>query len=277
MVLTSDRRGPTAAAALLALCALLAGLLTATERANADAGRAGTAASDTARRGAATPWPLRVPSVGDARQVVIVTAATWTSTRGRLQLWQRDDYGTWTQVMAPVPARLGWSGFVKGQLRRQGSGKTPAGTFRLLRGFGLVDPGRTALPYRVVDGNDWWPYDPHDRATYNVMQWRRPSSARWRTSWAEDLDAYRPEYRYAVVLDYNLPTGVTRTRSGERVATKPADTALGGGIFLHVNGDGPTAGCVSVSAPDMRRIVRWLDPAAGPVIAMGPRTWLPGR
>jgi L,D-peptidoglycan transpeptidase YkuD (ErfK/YbiS/YcfS/YnhG family) len=220
---------------------------------------------------------MRLSSVGDSRQVIVVTAGNWTTSRGRLQAWRLDAAGSWHQTIGPVPARLGWSGFQPAGTRRQGSGKTPAGTFRLLRGFGLVDPGKVTLPYRVVDGNDWWPYDPAHPRTYNVPQLRRPPHAPWRTTWAEHLASYRPEYRYAVVLDYNLPRGVTRLPSGVRVADQPADTRRGGGIFLHVNGAGPTAGCVSVAAPTMRHLLRWLDPAARPVIAMGPKDWLPGR
>jgi L,D-peptidoglycan transpeptidase YkuD (ErfK/YbiS/YcfS/YnhG family) len=43
----------------------------------------------------------------------------------------------------------------------------------------------------------------------------------------------------------------------------------GAGIFLHVNGKGATAGCVSVPEDAMRRILQWADPARGPHIAIG--------
>ena len=71
------------------------------------------------------------------------------------------------------------------------------------------------------------------------------------------------------MLDYNLPSGI-KWRNGQRIATEPANTSKGGGIFLHVNGSGATAGCVSVSRERMRRILRWLNPAHDPVIVMGP-------
>ena len=81
---------------------------------------------------------------------------------------------TWTRVMRGVPARLGWSGFAKEKNRLQNTGKTPAGTFALPRGFGLDKPKGADLRYRRIDNNDWWPYDPQDPKTYNVMQFRRP-------------------------------------------------------------------------------------------------------
>ena len=77
-----------------------------------------------------------------------------------------------------------------------------------------------------------------------MLQPHRVQHAKWRPEWAERLKSYRSQYRYAVVLDYNLPSGIS-WRNGERVATDTADTTQGGGIFLHVNGSGATAGCVS--------------------------------
>jgi len=218
---------------------------------------------------ARAPLPDRLSHLGDSRQVVVVTAADWSTSHARLQAWQLGHDGLWRRVMEPVHARIGWNGFALAANRKQGSGETPAGTFRLLRGFGLDEPAGVDLPYQVLDANDWWPYDPKDAATYNVFQLRRVPDAHWRTTWAEDLHSFRRQYRFAVVLNYNLPSGIHRV-DGQRVATVPADTSKGGGIFLHVKVDGPTAGCVAVSRPNMRHLLRWLDPADNPVIVMGP-------
>lgn len=43
----------------------------------------------------------------------------------------------------------------------------------------------------------------------------------------------------------------------------------GAGIFLHVNGRGATAGCVSAPRWMLRRLLHRLDPARVPVIAIG--------
>ncbi|MFZ0322612.1 MAG: L,D-transpeptidase family protein [Actinomycetes bacterium] len=224
-----------------------------------------------AQAATALPLPARLTSLDGARQAVVVTSRDWSTSFARLQTWQLGGDGVWRQVMSATRARLGWNGFAPAALRRQGSGETPAGTFGLLRGFGTTDPGGVQLPYRVVDLNDWWPYDPTDPKTYNVMQLRRPPAADWRSTWAEHLAGFGHQYLFAVVIDYNLPQGIVRTTDGERIATDPANTRKGGGIFLHVSGGGPTAGCVSVRRADMRRIIRWLDPQDSPRIVMGPR------
>ena len=75
------------------------------------------------------------------------------------------------------------------------------------------------------------------------------------------------QYDYVAVMDYNLPRGeITTGPDGVRRAKTPADTRKGGGIFLHVSKGEPTAGCIAVNERTMKRILRWLDPAANPVI-----------
>jgi L,D-peptidoglycan transpeptidase YkuD (ErfK/YbiS/YcfS/YnhG family) len=218
----------------------------------------------------ATPLPERLANIGESRQVVVVTSKSWTSSYARLQTWRKSADGEWTRVVDPIPARVGWNGMRRAVNREQGTGTTPAGTFGLISGFGLDRPKGVDLPYRKVDSNDWWPYDPKDPKTYNVLQPHRVQHAKWRPEWAERLASYGSQYRYSVVLDYNLPSRI-RWSNGQRVAGDKADTSAGGGIFLHVSGSGATAGCVSIERAEMRRVLRWLDPELDPVIVIGPR------
>ncbi|MDQ1603983.1 MAG: hypothetical protein QOE01_1828 [Actinomycetota bacterium] len=214
-------------------------------------------------------FPTRLSHLGPARQVVVVTASSWTTSYGTLRSYRQDSGGTWHARFPAMRARIGYHGFVRADNRVQNSGKTPAATFRLPRAFGAApDPG-TVLPYRQFDDNDWWPYDPQHPRTYNVYQYRRTADALWRPSWAEHLASFPTQYRYAVVIAFNLPRGLYSS-GGQHFARHPADTRRGGGIFLHVNGTGATAGCVSVSRDHMREILRWLDPQRRPRIVMGP-------
>ena len=73
-------------------------------------------------------------------------------------------------------------------------------------------------------------------------------------------------------MDYNLPAGaITTDANGIRRATTPANTAAGGGIFLHVSDGRKTTGCIAVSRKVMRSILRWLNPATHPIIVVGPQ------
>lgn len=210
--------------------------------------------------------------VDQSRQVVVVTADGWASQRAQLRRY-RLEADMWVRVGRVVPAWLGVNGLAPAGVRRQNTGTTPAGVFGLPEAFGRVPGGGIALPYRRITGSSYWPYDPRDPRTYNVLQDRRVTAARWRADgqWSERLVDYGRQYRLAVVIGYNLPAGVYEVGSGERRAALPAKVHKGGGIFLHVTRGRPTAGCISVPWRDMRRIARWLDPDSAPRIVVGPR------
>lgn len=214
--------------------------------------------------------PSRLTSIGDARQVIVVTAPSWRSTTATLRAYERDDNGTWTVTMDATPTYLGYGGLAPAATRRQGTGTTPAGTFDVLRSFGRSpDPG-TRLPYRRVDRDDAWTYNPRVPATYNLFQ---DADVSWTSygRYVEMLWSYGRQYDYVAVLDYNLPGGtVTRDARGVRRTSEPANTRAGGGIFLHVSKGEPTAGCIAIERSRMRDLMRWLDPAADPVLVVGP-------
>lgn len=205
--------------------------------------------------------------VGDARQVIVVEAPRWSSTEGTLTAFERTD-GSWQVVQPTVRAQLGYGGLVRGDRRRQATGKVPTGVYGILSGFGREpDPG-TDLDYIQVDRNDAWTYNPRVPSTYNVFQ---TADRSWKSygGYVEDLWDMGMQYDYVAILDYNLPEGPIRTgANGVRRSSSPPDTSRGGGIFLHVDNGNKTAGCIAVSKPVMRDLMRWLDPAKDPVIVI---------
>jgi len=60
----------------------------------------------------------------------------------------------------------------------------------------------------------------------------------------------------------------------DRKSMARANTARGGGIFLHASSSRSTAGCVAVDYWETRRIIRWLDAGKKPRIVMAPTSWL---
>jgi L,D-peptidoglycan transpeptidase YkuD (ErfK/YbiS/YcfS/YnhG family) len=217
----------------------------------------------------------RVDVPARTRQLVTITSrGGWDAKHAWLRAFRRtgDD---WMRVRSKIRVRLGYGGWVPAKRRVQSTGTTPAGTFRLPYAFGrLADPG-TSLRYRRFDGNDWWPYEPRDPATYNIYQPRKAAGTRWRRDKAERLADYPWQYAYAVVVGFNLPSGIHYSKARRQwVAKDRADTDRGGGIFLHVNGDGLTAGCVSMRKAQMRWLVRWLRPGTAPRVVMGPRRFV---
>jgi L,D-peptidoglycan transpeptidase YkuD (ErfK/YbiS/YcfS/YnhG family) len=197
---------------------------------------------------------VRAPE--DSRQVVTVKHTT--GHHARVILWQRDAAG-WQVVARARDGRIGYGGLVVARLRKQATGATPLGTFRLLSAFG-THPAATGwdLPYRTIRRGDFWVED-NASAYYNRYRNQAEGGFRWwlplsDANSSERLSHYPTQYEYSIVIGFNYAHPVRHR---------------GAGIFLHVNGRGATAGCVSAPRWFLRRAMATLDPAAQPVIAIG--------
>jgi L,D-peptidoglycan transpeptidase YkuD (ErfK/YbiS/YcfS/YnhG family) len=201
-------------------------------------------------RPAATPAEVRLPlgASPPGTQAVTVVAPSSGATTAELTAWELGPSG-WAVVLGPVRARIGSSGVGTAS---ENSTRTPAGTFGLTEAFGRAgDPG-TALPYRVVDGDDWWVSDVAS-PRYNEYAQCAPGTCDFDETVSEDLAAAGAVYDHAVVIDVN--------RAGRPGA--------GSAFFLHVANGAPTAGCVAIDRGSLATLLRWLDPSASPVIAIG--------
>jgi L,D-peptidoglycan transpeptidase YkuD (ErfK/YbiS/YcfS/YnhG family) len=196
------------------------------------------------------PLPARMADTGGGTQLITARAPDTASTSGTVTWWDLRE-GRWTRA-GSAPARFGANGLVEGAARKQGTSTTPTGLYDLPYAFGIkAAPPGTAYPYRRVREDSWWCQD-NDSRSYN--RWTEPRAADCRAAEAEHLITYGTQYAYALVIGFNYERPVR---------------GRGAGIFLHVNGRGPTTGCVSVPEDAMRRILRWADPAARPHIAIG--------
>ncbi|MER6675898.1 L,D-transpeptidase family protein [Streptomyces sp. NPDC000983] len=199
------------------------------------------------------PLPARMADPGGGTQLITAVAARTGSTTGTVTWWDLRG-GRWVRS-GSAPARFGANGLVEGTARRQGTSTTPTGLYRLPYAFGIeAAPRGTAYAYRPVRRHSWWCQD-NDSRSYN--RWSEPRAADCRAAESEHLITYTAQYAHALVIGFNYDEPVR---------------GRGAGIFLHVNGSGATAGCVSVPAGDMRRILRWADPARKPHIAVGTRS-----
>jgi len=220
-------------------------------------------------------FPTRLAHVGGAKQLLVVTSGSTSSTYATIRTYQKGSDGVWRQQFAPMNARDGYGGWVWGSQRVQNSGTSPIGTYTLTTGFGLnANPG-THMNYLHADQDDYMAGDPRDPTTYNVLQTSAPAARTWRTDTndSERIRAYPTQYQYGVVIDFNRPAASTITYSNthrEYVTNRPANTKLGFAIYLHVNGRGSTAGCLSLAQADVVKVMRWLTPTMSPRIVMAP-------
>jgi L,D-peptidoglycan transpeptidase YkuD (ErfK/YbiS/YcfS/YnhG family) len=197
---------------------------------------------------------VRLPA--GSRQVVTVNHTH--GTRARVALWQRDGSG-WHRLTRTKTGRIGYGGLVRASQRKQNTGTTPLGTFRLLSSFG-THPRASAwkLDHRLVRPGDYWVQD-NRSAYYNRYRNKSEGGFRWwlpesNSNSSERLADFPRQYEYSIVTSFNDANQVRHR---------------GAGIFLHVNGGGATAGCVSAPRWFLVRAMATLDPDLRPVIAIG--------
>lgn len=140
-----------------------------------------------------------------------------------------------------LPVALGRGG-IKAD-KREGDGGTPRGRFRLKRLWWRADRlprPRTLLPVRRIRGDDGWCEDPRSHR-YNQPVRLTAADPGDRLKRADHL------YDLIVELDHN---------------TRPRVAGRGSAVFVHVARPGfaPTAGCVALAAPALRRLVERMGP-----------------
>ena len=187
----------------------------------------------------------------------VVTVNRTKGYHARVTLWRREG-GQWEKRLRAHDGRIGYNGLVRPRKRVQGSGKTPLGTFRLPWAFGMHaqrdgwDPS-----YRKVRKGDYWVLD-NQSDHYNRYRNKRQGGFRWWLDSSDDnaserLRDYPTQYEWSVVTSFN----------NQQVKHR------GGAIFLHVNGSGATAGCVSAPRWWMKKLMFRLDQDRLPLIAIG--------
>lgn len=210
--------------------------------------------------GAAAMPPLLV----DARQLIVVTTPDWNTVRGELRRYERATASApWKAVGAPISMVVGKNGLawdpmaeqiIAGPVKREGDGRSPAGVFSLGTAFGYAPASEASdlkLPYlHVTEGIEC--VDDVKSTRYNTIVNRRSiASPDWNSS--EKMREVGEAYQWGVVVNYNTP----------------ATSGRGSCIFLHVGG-GPdskgTAGCTAMSQPELREMMRWLDPSKKPAM-----------
>jgi L,D-peptidoglycan transpeptidase YkuD (ErfK/YbiS/YcfS/YnhG family) len=191
-----------------------------------------------------TPADAELPGLGpatraqvpeEARQVLVVTGAFVDSFSSEAVLYQWGETG-WEAgpVWEAYTALRGWTDH-----HERGDLRSPIGVFGLSDAGGLLpDPG-SRLPY-------------HQSPAFHL-----------------DGVGFHGEplagsFDHVIAIDYNRLPG---TSPLDR--TRPLGEERGGGIWLHVDHQGPTQGCVSIAVAHMRELLGTLDPALHPVIVMG--------
>lgn len=212
----------------------------------------------------ATTDPLR-----NSRQSVVVVAPNLGSEIGVLRTFERTSADRdWKMLGGPVPVVLGKKGLAWGRglldpangaaLRKiEGDNKAPAGIFRLGPAFGYAPAKRARwikLRYVPLTNETEGIDDPRSRYYNQLVDRSKVARVDWRSS--EQMLRADDLYKWGVVVAHN----------------SAAAPGAGSCIFLHIwkNSSTPTTGCTAMAEPDLVRLLRWLDPAAQPVLVQMP-------
>jgi L,D-peptidoglycan transpeptidase YkuD (ErfK/YbiS/YcfS/YnhG family) len=208
--------------------------------------------------------PLR-----NSRQCLVVIAKDWNSTTGVLRAFVRPSTaGSWKIQGTDVPVVLGKSGLgwglglveaKRGGPRKiEGDNKVPAGIFRLGSAFGYAPAQRARwikLPYVPLTAETEGVDDPHSRYYNQLVERSKIARVDWRSS--EQMRRTDDLYKWGIVVAHN----------------SAATPGAGSCIFLHIwkDSSAATAGCTAMAEQNLIQLLRWLDPAADPVLVQMPR------
>ena len=139
-----------------------------------------------------------------------------------------------------IPVALGRGGIRANKF--EGDGATPRGRFRLVRIWWRADRAprpSTLLRTRPISIDDGWCEDPSDRNYNRAVQ--LPFSNGADRLWRKDA-----LYDFVIQLDHN---------------TRPRIARRGSAVFIHVARANlaPTAGCIALPAPVLKRLLAQLS------------------
>jgi L,D-peptidoglycan transpeptidase YkuD (ErfK/YbiS/YcfS/YnhG family) len=201
----------------------------------------------------------------DARQMIVCLAPERSSSEGTLQLFQRDSAGNWQADGKSWPVLFGRGGLAWGRgvnppqpgpQKTSNDRRNPAGLFKIgfVLGYAPALPsGAKGWPYHQVTDRDAWIDDPA-LPDYNHLYTLAPG-APFPPWWEkEHLHLGDFAYEWMVLIEHNYDQ---------------PDPNAGNEIFFHVRRGEHyrTAGCTTMSRPDLEKLIRWLQPGSNAMLA----------
>ncbi len=202
------------------------------------------------------------------RQLLLVRSASFEAVRAHLRRYEREADQAWRPVGEAVDVNVGRRGMAWGRgtfdvpsvgpQKREGDGKSPAGSFPLQGAFGRapsLPEGAGDYPYLTATSTSYCVEDtrsPHYNELVDSAELEKGSWQRW-----------SPLRRRDALFDWAIVVGQNPA---------PARVGAGSCVFLHVwRGPGQgTSGCTAMQKTDIEDILRWLDVRAEPRLVQLP-------
>ena len=183
-------------------------------------------------------------AAAEAEEAVDITQLFVVAVTGgsvaKVSMHQKDAEGNWKQILE-TPGYIGRNGLGKA---KEGDGKTPTGTYKFTKAFGIAEDPGSAMEYYQVTKDDYWSGDQRDGYHYNEMVSIKDYPDLNKTA-SEHLVDYDPHYKYCLNINWN----------------KECTPGKGSAIFLHCFGYNPyTAGCVAIPEKQMVKVLKNVQP-----------------
>jgi D-alanyl-D-alanine dipeptidase len=195
-----------------------------------------------------------------SKQVLYVQTPSASSVKGTMTLYERKtDRHRWKQKasFAVVVGRAGLAKdpqtrmpFIDLPVKKEGDGKSPAGSFLLGDVFSYHALSNLHMPFVQVDSN-FYCVDDVASPYYNKLIVNDTATVPFNSfEYMKRKDDY---YEYGVWVLYN---------------SNPATPGHGSCIFIHIwqNEDAGTAGCTAMSKENIIKLIHWLDKKKNPVL-----------
>ena len=208
------------------------------------------------------PW-------ANARQLMLVVAPDWNSSRAIMQTFERTDQG-WRATSAGTPVVIGKSGSAwgvglhpaqPGPQKHEGDGRSPAGVFALGTAFGYASSMQMQWPYAAMSVDDYC-VDVASSPLYDrIVDAAKVGAAAVAGStepMRRDLHEHGDQaYKLGLVIEHN-PRHIR---------------GAGSCIFAHLwhSPDTGTAGCTAMAEPVLQAVLDWLRTEDNPVFVLLPR------
>jgi D-alanyl-D-alanine dipeptidase len=208
--------------------------------------------------------------LSDVQQVLLVVPSDWNQVSTRMICFERtNSSGEWRKWGRTVPVVLGRNGLgwgtglhptndLRGPIKREGDGKSPAGIFRLSGAFGYAEATSAKwirLPYVQCTSALECVDDPQSRHYNTTLERSKVSKPDWQSF--EHMKRSDELYELGIFIDHNV---------------SPTAAGRGSCIFMHIweaRGIG-TSGCTAMARERLEEILRWLEPSRHPVLVQLP-------
>lgn len=197
-----------------------------------------------------------VPVKSNCQQLILVTNQEIQRIDGedyyKATLYKLEKNGdNWAFASAPFSVNVGVKGIAEEGEKREGDVMTPSGFYPISFAFGVQKNVDTKMEFRELNKYHVWVCD---TSSDDYNQWVEDITGKYLNNKKnEHLLSIQPQYKYAIVIDYN---------------SDPIVKGLGSAIFIHVQKKthSKTAGCIAMAEKDIVDLIKWIDPSKDPHI-----------